>query len=108
MTACMICFLINLSCFRFLCHLVDHHAGKRLTQSKQNPLLLIERRRSASFNSLVPEANSDIVFDNVNIVTPSQKMLARKLSMRVPAGKSLLVTGISLTLTLCSFSIDHC
>ncbi|KAG0570004.1 hypothetical protein KC19_6G131700 [Ceratodon purpureus] len=67
--------------------------GKRVAESKPNPLLSIEQGRPSSFNSLYPEVNQDIVFEDVDIVTPGQKMLARKLTMTVPAGKSLLVTG---------------
>lgn len=84
----LICKLDVLTCF-----LINHRAGKRAAESKLNPLLSIEQGRSSSFNSLHPEVNQDIVFEDVDIVTPGQKMLARKLTMTVPAGKSLLVTG---------------
>lgn len=34
-----------------------------------------------------------ITFSEVNIITPSQKILARKLTCDIVPGKSLLVTG---------------
>ncbi|EFJ22756.1 hypothetical protein SELMODRAFT_232616 [Selaginella moellendorffii] len=37
--------------------------------------------------------NDEIIFSDVDIVTPSQKMLARKLSFRVQPGQSMLITG---------------
>lgn len=72
--------------------LIAAQNGKRAAQSKANPLLAIEHGRS-SLNGDHTEVNEDVVFEDVDIVTPGQKLLARKLTMRVPAGKSLLVTG---------------
>ncbi|XP_024394443.1 ABC transporter D family member 1 isoform X1 [Physcomitrium patens] len=66
--------------------LIAAQNGTGAAQSKPNSLLLTGEGQSS-------EVNQDIVFEDVDIVTPGQKILARKLSMRVPAGKSLLVTG---------------
>ncbi|KAL2620730.1 hypothetical protein R1flu_000935 [Riccia fluitans] len=54
---------------------------------RMDPLLLIEQRRRRS------AVQEDIVFSEVDVVTPAQKMLARKLSCTVEPGRSLLVTG---------------
>lgn len=77
----------------FSASILGQFAGKSLTQSRPNPLLLSEGQRLPSSNSLQPEVNQDIIFEDVDVVTPSQKMLARKLTLRVPFSKSLLVTG---------------
>lgn len=39
------------------------------------------------------ENSNVITFSEVDIVTPAQKLLARKLSFDVSPGRSLLVTG---------------
>ena len=38
-------------------------------------------------------SENSISFSNVDIITPSQKMLARQLTCEVLQGRSLLVTG---------------
>jgi ABC-type protease/lipase transport system fused ATPase/permease subunit len=80
--------------FSYLHHNL-HRAVKRAAESEPNPLSSIQQRRSSSFNSLLPEVNQDIVFEDVDIVTPGQKLLAHKLTITISAGKSLLVTGES-------------
>lgn len=39
------------------------------------------------------EASNKIVFDHVNVITPSQAILANKLTFSLPEGNSLLITG---------------
>lgn len=85
--------MLNKHLIMFSASILGQFAGKSLTQSRPNPLLLSEGQRLSSSNSLQPEVNQDIIFENVDVVTPSQKMLARKLTLRVPFSKSLLVTG---------------
>ena len=59
-----------------------------------------ERSIAAHVDPAVPSnainvASEEIIsFHNVDIVTPSQKLLAIQLSCDVSQGKSLLVTGI--------------
>lgn len=50
---------------------------------------------SSTSSSVVKELNSDdiISFSKVDIITPTQKMLARQLTCDIEPGKSLLVTG---------------
>ncbi|KAJ7521019.1 hypothetical protein O6H91_19G034300 [Diphasiastrum complanatum] len=57
-----------------------------------DPLKLIEHSRG-SLKTLMLENDDDIVFSEVDILTPSQKMLARRLTFRVQPGQSMLVTG---------------
>ncbi|KAL3681209.1 hypothetical protein R1sor_024165 [Riccia sorocarpa] len=64
--------------------------SKRLegnNSGRMDPLLMIEQRRRRS------AVQDDIVFSEVDVVTPAQTMLARKLSFTVESGRSLLVTG---------------
>ncbi|CAM6094402.1 unnamed protein product [Calypogeia fissa] len=66
------------------------HADKVLRSQKSikmDPLVLIEQRRKASVSGY------GIAFSEANIVTPTQKLLARNLCFQVEAGQSILVTG---------------
>ncbi|XP_051117448.1 ABC transporter D family member 1-like [Andrographis paniculata] len=48
----------------------------------------------SSLRSKLTEAQTDIIsFSKVDIITPNQKMLARKLTCDIVSGRSLLVTG---------------
>jgi ABC-type uncharacterized transport system fused permease/ATPase subunit len=49
---------------------------------------------AVSPNAISAASEEIISFHEVDIVTPSQKLLARKLSCNVVQGKSLLLTGI--------------
>ncbi|BBN15082.1 ATP-binding cassette, subfamily D (ALD), peroxisomal ABC transporter [Marchantia polymorpha subsp. ruderalis] len=63
--------------------------GKRLPgkrSSRVDPLQMIVQHRGKA-------AQEDIVFSDVDVVTPKHKLLARKLSFTVEGGRSLLVTG---------------
>ncbi|XP_024526475.1 ABC transporter D family member 1 isoform X1 [Selaginella moellendorffii] len=68
------------------------HEAKPACTSSTDPLKLIEETRISS-KTLLLEDNDEIIFSDVDIVTPSQKMLARKLSFRVQPGQSMLITG---------------
>ena len=48
---------------------------------------------TASSEGEVMTAYDMISFSNVDIITPSQKLLARQLTCRVVQGESMLVTG---------------
>ena len=51
-------------------------------------------QRSASLHrARSSSASEGILFEAVNVVTPSGKMLARELSFQVLPGNSVLVTG---------------
>lgn len=69
-----------------------HVAQKGPKPPKEDPLHLIEERRIA-LSSKATENSDDIIFTEVDIITPAQKLLARKLTFTVSPGKSLLVTG---------------
>ncbi|KAF5960513.1 hypothetical protein HYC85_001722 [Camellia sinensis] len=56
---------------------------------KDNPVALIE-----SLTKLTESQSNDLIsFSKVDIISPSQKLLARKLTCDILPGKSLLVTG---------------
>lgn len=63
-----------------------------LDPASLNPLMLIEERRN-SWKSDHSQDGNIISFSEVDIVTPAQKLLARKLTFTVTPQKSLLVTG---------------
>lgn len=67
-------------------------AQKDVKPAMLNPLLLIEEnRKSKKFDHFLDE---DVIsFSEVDIVTPTQKLLARKLTFEVTPQRSLLVTG---------------
>eukprot|EP00249_Psilotum_nudum_P023443 c28874_g1_i1 orf=721-4785(+) len=69
-----------------------HAAQQEARPSSSNSLVLIDDNLNSA-RSMVTEGNDDIVFSEVDIVTPAQKVLARKLSLHISQGKSLLVTG---------------
>jgi ABC-type uncharacterized transport system fused permease/ATPase subunit len=59
-------------------------------------LELIEASRGPALEMLYASRGSpkdEITFTQVDIVTPNRKMLARKLTLRIRPGNSLLVTG---------------
>jgi len=59
-------------------------------------LQAIERGRTFMLSSEmqnVREESNRIVFDHVDVVSPSHALMARKLSFSLPEGKSLLITG---------------
>lgn len=56
-------------------------------------------------NAISAASEETISFHEVDIVTPSQKLLARKLSCDVVQGKSLLLTGIQSSCRQTFFSI---
>eukprot|EP00252_Welwitschia_mirabilis_P019071 TRINITY_DN4324_c0_g1_i1.p1 TRINITY_DN4324_c0_g1~~TRINITY_DN4324_c0_g1_i1.p1 ORF type:complete len:404 (-),score=99.02 TRINITY_DN4324_c0_g1_i1:418-1629(-) len=67
------------------------HAAQQDTKPPlPNPLNLIQERRNSWGSSMEPET---ILFSEVDILTPAQKLLVRKLTFRVTPQKSLLVTG---------------
>jgi ABC-type uncharacterized transport system fused permease/ATPase subunit len=53
---------------------------------------MIEQRRKFP-------VNNGIIFSEVDIVTPGQKLLAQKLTFEINAGQSMLVTGMLLCLS---------
>ena len=57
-----------------------------------NPLMLIEERRNSWKSDHSLDGNV-VSFSEFDIITPSQKLLARKLTFTVTPQKSLLVTG---------------
>lgn len=52
-----------------------------------------EAGKSSPYKSEDFQCEDTITFSEVDIITPSQKMLARKLTCDIVPGKSLLVTG---------------
>lgn len=70
-----------------------------------NVIFVAEDVASFTSSSSVKEQNSDdiISFSKVDIITPTQKMLARQLTCDIEPGKSLLVTG-QYSSSLCSCS----
>lgn len=58
-------------------------------------IFIAEDVANSTSSSVVKELNSDdsISFSKVDIITPTQKMLARQLTCDIEPGKSLLVTG---------------
>jgi ABC-type uncharacterized transport system fused permease/ATPase subunit len=57
-------------------------------------------------NAISVASEEIISFRDVDIVTPSQKLLASQLSCDVSQGKSLLVTGMSANRICMTFLFD--
>jgi ABC-type uncharacterized transport system fused permease/ATPase subunit len=79
--------------------IVDNHVCPVIADTKlqksyisPDPLLMIEQRRKFP-------VNNGIIFSEVDIVTPGQKLLAQKLTFEINAGQSMLVTGMLLCLS---------
>eukprot|EP00897_Mesotaenium_endlicherianum_P010717 jgi/Mesen1/9674/ME000674S09277 len=71
-----------------------HAAQKEAVAGEEasDPLKMIEEARVV--RSLSADLRGDeIAFRNVDVVTPAGKLLARKLTLRIRPGQSLLVTG---------------
>lgn len=60
---------------------------------------------AVSPNAISAASEEIISFHEVDIVTPSQKLLARKLSCNVVQGKGLLLTGIQSLCRQCFFNL---